>query len=149
VKVCPWCAEELPDDARVCTQCGKDPDETPEWKRRPAAASASSVPGLGPPGSPPGPDTPMFAGTETRAATINRLAKIAFAIVIVSFAIGFLFPRVEVSLIADAVGLVLGVAALQQIRDSHGAQRGTEWALTAVILGGLGLLLYLISLAVR
>jgi zinc-ribbon domain len=31
VKVCPHCAEELPDDAAVCPQCGKDPTEVPAW----------------------------------------------------------------------------------------------------------------------
>jgi len=43
VKACPHCAEELPDEATVCTQCHKDPaaasawatprrrDESPQW----------------------------------------------------------------------------------------------------------------------
>jgi hypothetical protein len=34
VKVCPFCAEELPDEATVCSQCHKDP----------AAAPAENVP---------------------------------------------------------------------------------------------------------
>jgi ribosomal protein L40E len=37
VKVCPHCAEELPDEATVCTQCHKDPAQAPAWAtpRRP------------------------------------------------------------------------------------------------------------------
>jgi hypothetical protein len=37
VKVCPHCAEELPDESTVCTQCHKDPAQAPAWAtpRRP------------------------------------------------------------------------------------------------------------------
>jgi zinc-ribbon domain len=37
VKVCPHCAEELPDEATVCPQCHKDPAQAPAWAtpRRP------------------------------------------------------------------------------------------------------------------
>jgi hypothetical protein len=31
VKTCPHCAEELPDEATVCTQCHKDPAVAPAW----------------------------------------------------------------------------------------------------------------------
>jgi len=31
VKVCPFCAEELPDEATVCSQCHKDPAAAPAW----------------------------------------------------------------------------------------------------------------------
>lgn len=37
VKVCPHCAEELPDEATVCSNCHKDPAAAPAWAvpRRP------------------------------------------------------------------------------------------------------------------
>jgi zinc-ribbon domain len=31
VKVCPHCAEELPDEATVCPNCHKDPALAPAW----------------------------------------------------------------------------------------------------------------------
>jgi hypothetical protein len=31
VKVCPFCAEELPDEATVCSNCHKDPAAAPAW----------------------------------------------------------------------------------------------------------------------
>ena len=31
VKVCPHCAEELPDEATVCSKCNKDPALAPPW----------------------------------------------------------------------------------------------------------------------
>jgi hypothetical protein len=31
VKVCPFCAEELPDEATVCSRCHKDPAAAPAW----------------------------------------------------------------------------------------------------------------------
>ncbi len=31
VKVCPHCAEELPDEATVCSTCHKDPALAPAW----------------------------------------------------------------------------------------------------------------------
>jgi hypothetical protein len=34
VIVCPWCAEELAEDARRCTQCGRDPATRPVPDRR-------------------------------------------------------------------------------------------------------------------
>jgi hypothetical protein len=39
VKVCPHCAEELPDEATVCPECHKDPAKPPAWAvpRRPDA----------------------------------------------------------------------------------------------------------------
>jgi hypothetical protein len=41
VKVCPHCAEELPDEATVCPTCHKNPAEAPAWAapRPPAGAS--------------------------------------------------------------------------------------------------------------
>jgi hypothetical protein len=40
VKVCPHCAEELPDETTVCPECHKDPSEVPAWAtpRRPDEA---------------------------------------------------------------------------------------------------------------
>jgi hypothetical protein len=44
VKVCPHCAEELPEEATACSVCGKDPAAVPAWAER--AADHRSPPRL-------------------------------------------------------------------------------------------------------
>ena len=45
VKVCPHCAEELPDEATVCPTCHKDPAAAPAWAapRPPGEVGASRL----------------------------------------------------------------------------------------------------------
>lgn len=45
VKVCPHCAEELPDEATVCSGCHKDPAVVPAWAlpRRPDEPSSTRL----------------------------------------------------------------------------------------------------------
>jgi hypothetical protein len=46
MRVCPHCAEELPDQATVCSVCGKDPAAVPAWSER-GAHDHRSPPRLG------------------------------------------------------------------------------------------------------
>ena len=51
MKVCPHCAEELPDDAAVCSNCHKNPAEVPAWAttgRADESHASSSEDGLAP-----------------------------------------------------------------------------------------------------
>jgi hypothetical protein len=45
VKVCPHCAEELPDEAIVCSVCCRDPAAVPAWAER-GAPDHRSIPRL-------------------------------------------------------------------------------------------------------
>jgi hypothetical protein len=151
MRVCPHCAEELPDDALVCTHCGKDPTVEPErstpvrpdeepWRPgtpgAPLSPGSPAASGLPPGAAPPPTERPVPLGRQPA----NTLAVLSLVVVLVSGAFGFFNWWLSMGL--NVVGLVMAVVAMQQVRGSPG-DRGFGFALAALILGALGLLGFL------
>ena len=152
MRVCPHCAEELPDDVRICTQCGKDATTEPDWRTTPRRADRepwwqSGGPDMpGPPptasGLPPQP-TPPTGRTPFGRQPVNTLAVLSLVVVLLSG--GLAFVSWWLSLAANVIGLVMAGVAMQQIRTSAEPDQGAGFgfALAALILGALGLLSFL------
>jgi hypothetical protein len=138
VKVCPHCAEELPDDATVCSECHKDPSALPAW----AVAGGSHKPG-----SRPGPDDAREP--DGSPELIDRVERLEDAVrerpipqvVWVSLAllfspmIGSLLPGtigVILGILGLVAGLVLGIFARSQIQASDGRLGGMVLANIAI-----------------
>jgi hypothetical protein len=139
MRVCPYCAEELPDEIEICTHCGRDTAVEPEWKTVPGRPDAPGVstPGPGSTAYPPsfGPPAPPSSAERVPA---NALAVMALVVVLVSSAFG-VFSR-GLGLVGDVAGLLMGAVAMQRIRASSLSDRGSGFAIAAMILGGLGVL---------
>ncbi len=127
MKVCPHCAEELPDDAPVCSECHKDPSVLPVW----AVAGQSYKPGRQGPGDARQPDgIPALLDRIERLEDATQKRPIP-QVVWVSFALSFspmigpLLPRVGLTgailgILGLGAGLVLGILARSQIQAQTG-----------------------------
>jgi hypothetical protein len=145
MKVCRSCAEELADDARVCTQCGRDPDERPEPVAHVPAVDPLARP-FDPGAPPPRRDEPLPPVVPPLPrGPMNAIAVAALAVVLLSYPFGFAAPIL--ALLLEAAGLVLGFLALQAIERSGRAERGREFAWVAIALGGIGIVGSLVGLA--
>ena len=166
VKVCPHCAEELPDEATVCPECHKDPAEAPAW------ATTGSSDGLPPwwSGRPERSDRGIpntvparYRGLEPPVAQWLGIPPKIRASLIIALAWGFVVGLLSeaLSLVASpylagplfsivwvagyAVGLILGYLGRAEVEDSDRVGQILAWG--AIGLNGIRLLFFILSLA--
>jgi hypothetical protein len=133
VKVCPHCAEELPDEATSCSNCRKDPAKAPAWAaaRRPEAAPLGSWPheseDAWEPNRFPDPLDDVagpYESLEPQAAKEPPIPWIVWAALAWT-----LFPGGGI-----IIGLVLGIVARRRIKASNGDLGGLALANIAIAL---------------
>jgi hypothetical protein len=145
VKVCPHCAEELPDEATSCSNCHKDPAKVPAW----AAAIRPEATPLGssmhqsedawepnrlpdPLDGSPGP----YESLEPRAAQQRPIPWIAWASLVWALFGGGI-----------VIGLVLGIVARRRIKASNGQLGGLALANIAIALNLVTLVFIVVVIA--
>jgi hypothetical protein len=157
VKVCPHCAEELPDEATVCSNCLKDPAVAPAWAapKRPDEPSPRLGDVFGPNGVLPTSDrVPPFKGLE-RARAFGEVPSTVWLSLIL-----WLFGRVAgfglssitgitgpiLAIAVPAIGLILGIVGRSRIKSSNGQLGGLALANIAIALHLLSLVWLLLSI---
>jgi ribosomal protein L40E len=163
VKVCPHCAEELPDEATVCSNCHKDPALTPAWAtpRRPEEPPSWSSEDLWQPGRDPRQSVGVpgaYEGLEPEVARkgLGIPAKVS-ASLILAFAwrtiggyFSVLLPGVAGVIflpVGYLVGLILGNMGRAEVKPSD--RLGLLLAYAAIGLNAVGLFGSVPSLAFR
>lgn len=144
VKVCPHCAEELPDEATVCSQCQKDPAVRPAWatSRKPPNETPHWSDWRGSedawePNSVPDPldDAPgRLESLEPPAAREREIPRIAWMALVWT-----VFPGGGI-----IIGLVLGIVARRRIKASNGRLGGLALANIAIAVNLVPLIYILV-----
>lgn len=155
MKVCRHCAEELPDDATVCSMCGKDPAVLPGWAvpKRPDEVLPPWQPNRIPDPSDdiPGP----YEGLEPEVAQKPLLPPaVTVSLVLGLFGgmIGFGLSGISgliLVLAGHGIGLILGIVGSSQIKASNWPRDRLIWANVAIALNFVSLILALYSSAFR
>ena len=165
VKVCPHCAEEVPDQTSVCPHCHKDPGVPPDWAasgrdvtfwRSQSADNPDVVPNLV--------EQKLASSTDERPRGVSDFMRDRLAttsgtrtpsIVWVSYGMwaasgyagqfGIATGAFIIMMFCVIAGVVLGVAARRQIKASEGTLGGLMGANIAIALNLFRLVTILIS----
>ena len=160
MKVCPHCAEELPDETTVCPHCHNDPAVLPDWARPERDPTFWRSEGASEPDA-----VPRLVKRSLDEADKERPRGVAAffkqryedtgaarpipPIVWISlvFSITPLFVPVESLLLIATlgVGLIFGMIARRRIKTSNGTIGGLGWANIAIALNTLMLIRFLTS----
>jgi ribosomal protein L40E len=161
VKVCPHCAEELPDEATACTKCHQDPAEAPAWAtpRRPDESQPwwsedvlQKSRDSGMPDNVPAPYGRMEPATA-RGGSLGIPSKV-WASIILGFGWGFvagvfagplpLGARLVMLPLGYVVGLIVGNLGRAEVADSD--RLGKILAIVGIGLNAFGLITSIFSL---
>ena len=143
MKVCPHCAEELPDEATVCPTCHKEPAKAPVWAapRHPGEAGSSRLGNVwGPNGVLPTSERVPAPYEPPDPAKSEGVPSKVWASLILGWCWGWVAPDPSgaVGLILPAgyvVGLILGIWGEVQASDRLGRMLAT----LAIIVNGSNL----------
>ncbi len=129
---CPNCQVQLEPGVTVCPQCNQPvPAEGGGPQAPPSPYGQPPQPPYGqPPSSPYGPAPPMYQGPKT-----NGFAIAALVLGILGFCSGS---------ITGILGVIFGIVALNQIKNSVEPMGGRGMAIAGIITGGISLAIYII-----
>jgi hypothetical protein len=152
VKVCPHCAEELPDEATVCSGCNKDPTVAPAWAepRRLDEPTPRLGDAFGPNRVLPTSDRvpAPYERLEPGRALGEVPSTVWLSLILWLFGgvVGFGLSAITgitgpiLTIAVPAMGLIVGIVGRSQIKSSNGQLRG-------LALANIAIALHLVSLA--
>jgi hypothetical protein len=140
--VCPHCAEELPDQATVCSVCHKDPALAPGWAApSPSEAGASRLGNVwGPTGILPTSERVPAPFKPSETAKARAVPPNVWASLILAWCWGLApIPSGVAGLVLMAAGYVVGLilAIWGEVQASD--RRGRILATLAIIINGINL----------
>jgi len=140
VRECSKCRASNPDDAEFCSACGyilapaggdrqgtMPPPGTPDRSLQDASAGGEGYYGQ-----------PYYQQPPLRVATVNNNGK-----AIASLVVGIL-GLTSCPIVASVIALVLGYQARREIAGSGGWQTGDQLAKAGVIIGWVGIVIYVV-----
>jgi hypothetical protein len=161
VRVCPYCAEELRDDATVCSTCHNDPSVAPAWATKLRAEPPSAWPSEGSLGtsglsrvsdtSDDGLSTAVtLEPAAGRGAPVPGAVWGSLALALVSGVVAYLLPDLTAGMVLAVAGHLTGAALGQigrsAIKNANGRLGGLRFATVTIALNLIQLLFTLVAL---
>lgn len=144
MKTCPKCGAENPEESEFCSNCGSSfaqaapppagppPAGPPPAGVQPPAAPYAQQPYAPPPGGGYGPQT-AYPATNSKATASLVLGIIGL----------FVCP-----IVCSVIAIILGYSAKNEIAASGGRETGESNANAGIILGWVGIVLYVIGIII-